>query len=177
MANHENIPQRPFGQARIEPAQTEHFSEIIQLASVIWHAYYPGIISTEQIDYMLERGYNMETLLRELEKGIHWDQLVVDDTLVGFASYGPARKSGEMKIHKLYLHPDWQRKGLGSLFLNHMSITSRHQCYQTLILNVNKHNTAAINAYKKNGFHIRESIEVDIGHGYIMDDYVMEKSI
>jgi hypothetical protein len=30
---------------------------LIPLAGRIWHAHYPDIITVEQIDYMLERGY------------------------------------------------------------------------------------------------------------------------
>ena len=48
---------------------------------------------------------------------------------------------------------------------------------RTLMLNVNKHNTQAIRAYEKHGFAIRDAVVVDIGGGFVMDDYVMAKRI
>ena len=36
------------------------------LADRIWRAYYPGIISQGQIEYMLERGYAIPALEKEL---------------------------------------------------------------------------------------------------------------
>jgi RimJ/RimL family protein N-acetyltransferase len=46
-----------------------------------------------------------------------------------------------------------------------------------LILSVNKRNTKAITAYKRNGFAIVESVVTDIGGGFVMDDYVMAKEL
>ena len=48
---------------------------------------------------------------------------------------------------------------------------------QFLRLNVNKHNEKAIRAYLRNGFRTVESVKNDIGNGFFMDDYVMEKRL
>ena len=47
----------------------------------------------------------------------------------------------------------------------------------TLILAVNKGNARAIAAYQKHGFAVRESVRVDIGGGFVMDDFIMARSI
>ena len=44
-------------------------------------------------------------------------------------------------------------------------------------MQVNKANVRAIAAYKKAGFHIAQEAVFDIGHGFVMDDYLMEKLI
>jgi hypothetical protein len=41
--------------SQILPASEADFPGIAALAGVIWRAHYPGIISTEQIDYMLSK--------------------------------------------------------------------------------------------------------------------------
>ena len=46
-----------------------------------------------------------------------------------------------------------------------------------LYLTVNKHNEMAIRAYKAKGFEVIDAVETDIGDGYIMDDYIMEKKL
>ena len=46
-----------------------------------------------------------------------------------------------------------------------------------MYLTVNKYNEMGIRAYQAKGFETIESVETDIGRGFIMDDYVMEKRI
>jgi hypothetical protein len=45
------------------------------------------------------------------------------------------------------------------------------------MLQVYKRNLSAIAVYRACGFTIREAIVLDIGQGYVMDDYVMEKAL
>ena len=162
-------------QAVIEAAAAEHLAGISALADIIWRAHYPGIISQEQIDYMLARMYDLEVMRRELELGIAYDRLLVDGTLRGFSSYGPASKADELKLHKLYVHPDYQRLGLGGSLLKRAEQVARKRGFSTIILAVNKKNTRAVAAYRKHGYTIRESVVADIGGGFVMDDYVMAK--
>ncbi|MFN0124154.1 MAG: GNAT family N-acetyltransferase, partial [Blastocatellia bacterium] len=54
---------------------------------------------------------------------------------------------------------------------------ARTRACRTISLCVNKRNTEAIAVYRRMGFAIRSAISVDIGGGYVMDDYVMEKRL
>lgn len=162
---------------QITSATTEHIAEISALAAVIWRAHYPGIISPAQIEYMLAKIYGLEVIQRELESGLAWFRALADGALCGFASAGVAATAGEFKLHKLYVHPDWQRRGIGGALLDAVESAVRAQGATTLILNVNKRNDAAIATYLKRGFTIRKSIVADIGGGFAMDDYVMAKSL
>ncbi|MGA3284507.1 MAG: GNAT family N-acetyltransferase [Verrucomicrobiota bacterium] len=151
---------------------------ISKLASVIWRACYPVIITNAQIDYMLARMYSLDVLRDEIRsQGIRYDQLVVDDELIGFASYGPTAEPGVMKLHKLYLLPALHGRGLGSRLLQHVEREVRAGRGRRLILSVNKRNTKAIAAYQRNGFVIADSVVTDIGGGFVMDDYVMAKDL
>jgi ribosomal protein S18 acetylase RimI-like enzyme len=160
---------------RIERARRQDLPEIIALARLIWRASYPGIISREQIEFMLDWMYDLKKLEAELESGICFVRLMAGAGLVGFASFGPEHE--EMKLHKIYIHPDWQRRGLGSRLLKHVETEAMARGFKKLILGVNKQNRPAIEAYQKNGFRIRTSIISQIGNGFVMDDYVMEKSL
>ena len=44
-------------------------------------------------------------------------------------------------------------------------------------LQVNKRNTSAVAAYLKAGFHIAQEAMFDIGHGFVMDDYLMARAL
>jgi GNAT superfamily N-acetyltransferase len=96
---------------------------------------------------------------------------------VGFCSFGPAKYPKEMKIHKLYVLPRFQRHGYGSGALHCIERLCREYGIITMTLAVNKHNSSAIHAYKRRGFVVRESVTADIGEGFIMDDYIMEKKL
>jgi diamine N-acetyltransferase len=151
---------------------------IAALAGVIWRAYYRGIISSEQIEYMLERMYAIETMRSEIRReGICYERLLVDDEFVGIASYGPAGPPETFKLHKLYLHPERHGRGLGTVLLKHCESEARQAGARRLVLNVNKQNTRAISIYRRNDYRITDSVVVDIGGGFVMDDYVMEKCV
>ena len=47
---------------------------------------------------------------------------------------------------------------------------------KTLSLNVNRFNSA-LTFYEKIGFKIIDEVNVDIGNGYFMEDYIMEKQL
>jgi len=163
---------------QILEAGIRHISEIRELAHLVWHACYPGIITIEQVRYMLERGYEPEILKKEIEReNIIFERLLSKGTLIGFASHGPTGTEGETKIHKLYIHPEHHRQGHGGSLLKHIAGKRRAEGISTLVLAVNKRNTQAIQAYRKNKFRIREEVVVDIGGGFLMDDYIMEKPL
>ena len=170
-------PQLP-GRAEILPATEEHLPALAELAGVIWRQHYPGIISHEQIEYMLARMYSLEVLRDEmLTKGIRFVRLLVAGRFVGFASYGPASAPGVMKLHKCYLLPEMHGRGLGSRLLQHCERAVRELGARPLILAVNKQNTKAVAAYQRNGFVVVESVITDFGNGFVMDDYIMAKDL
>ena len=83
----------------------------------------------------------------------------------------------KLKIDKLYIHCDYHHKGYGALLVTDAIDIMQGNNFQLLILAVNKRNEKAIGSYRKYGFVVRESIVDDIGHGFVMDDYVMEKKL
>jgi len=150
---------------------------LIPLAHRIWHAHYPSIITVEQIDFMLERGYTREIILDEINnRGMIWLTIRHSDEMIGFASLGP-HGPGVMKLHKLYLLPQYHGSGIGGRALAEVERIAREEGDDTLILNVNRHNTKAIRAYLRAGWHIAEEVVVDIGGGFVMDDNIMMKPL
>ena len=161
----------------IRAARLEDLVTVRALAREIWPMCYRGIISAGQIAYMLERMYSLEQLRAEMAAGIAFDLLLEGQSPIGFASYGGTETSGECKLHKLYLRPSHHGRGLGSLLLRHVIDAVKGRGFSTLILSVNKHNAAAIAAYRRNGFVTREEVVIDISGGFVMDDYVMALSL
>jgi GNAT superfamily N-acetyltransferase len=151
---------------------------LAELAGVIWRACYPGIISLEQIEYMLARMYALDTLRDEIHsQGIQFYRLLLDTQFVGFASLGPTDTAEVTKLHKLYLRLELHGHGLGSLLLHHCENEAQGSGARRLILAVNKRNSRALAAYQRNGFTVVDSIVTDIGGGFVMDDFVMAKDL
>jgi len=163
-------------QVEIRPVTPPDVPAIAALAREIWQATYPGIITQEQIDFMLEQRYGHERLYDDLEDLHKWlDQAFHDGRRVGFA-FSEIYK-GEFKLDKLYIHPDVQRRGVGGQLIAHVAERARREGYPCVILQVNKRNTNAINSYQKYGFEVRTATVENIGGGYVMDDFVMEKKL
>jgi len=151
---------------------------VTALARLVWQQTYPGIISGEQIDFMLEQRYNPQRLLEELTMpSLWWDQARVEGQLVGFSSCLLTAAGREMKLDKLYVDPARQRLGIGATLIEQVVRRAVQAHCEALILAVNKCNERAIVAYRKHGFVVRESVCVDIGNGFVMDDFIMAKSL
>jgi len=162
----------------ILPAAVSDLPAITRLAEMIWRAHYPGIISPEQIEYMLNRMYDLVTLEREVrDLGVRFERLLVDGALAGFAAHGPTLDPRVRKLHKLYLHPQWQGRGLGSRLLRHCEEEARRLGAQRMVLTVNRQNLKAVAAYRRNQYRVQETVVTPIGNGFVMDDFLMAKTL
>ncbi|MCL2160614.1 MAG: GNAT family N-acetyltransferase [Betaproteobacteria bacterium] len=160
----------------IRPILPDDVPAIVGLARTTWLDAYKIIISPEQIDYMLAQRYNPARLCAEAEDPQKWlRQAYVDGVLAGFAACEIHK--GEFKLDKLYIRPDMQRKGIGAALIEHTAAIAREQGFSSMILAVNKQNEQAIHAYTQYGFRVRDKTVTDIGNGFTMDDYVMEKGL
>ncbi len=149
-----------------------------RLADVIWRQHYPGIITVAQIDYMLAQGYSpaaLSSLLEMPHAGIAIAR--ADGEPVGFVAWYPGNEPATMKLDKLYVLPAWHGQGVGRRLIGHVEQAARNAGCRFIVLNVNKHNTQSIAAYERCGFAKRESVVVDIGGGFVMDDFVLAKSL
>lgn len=144
------------------------------LADRIWRQHYASIISQQQIDYMLSQRYRPELITAQLSNpDIGWRKLVLGQAIIGFSCCLRIHRSDELKIDKLYIHCDHHRKGYGALLVADAVELIRGYRLQSLFLTVNKDNHTAITAYRCYGFEITEDSVVDIGGGFIMNDYRM----
>lgn len=152
----------------------EQLNVVIDLTKKIWPVAYGEILSKEQLDYMIDKFYN-EPALRELIQKGHVFYVAQDDkdNYVGFVSYEINCEPNKTKIHKIYVLPETQGTGLGRQFFELVKDKAIENNQNAIFLNVNKYNNA-IHFYMKLGFTKVKDEVIDIGNGYVMDDYVME---
>ncbi|MFC4815653.1 GNAT family N-acetyltransferase [Flavobacterium sp. GCM10023249] len=158
-------------------ATKEQLAIVRDLAYAIWPATYGEILSKEQLEYMLDNFYAISSLEEQINNG-HVFLLIQDEGVnLGFAAYEVnCKDSGKTKLHKIYVLPQTQGKGLGKLLLTEVENRAKAAQNTHLFLNVNKYNNAQ-EFYKAKGFIIAYEEVIDIGQGYVMDDYVMEKPL
>jgi diamine N-acetyltransferase len=154
------------------------FTTLRTLGETIWRQHYSAIISLAQIDYMLAGRYVPEKLRAYLGAQDRWLKLLVlDGNAVGYCSYAFTDNVAELKLEQLYLLATFKGQGLGGLMLRHVEAQARAHGKSSLMLTVNKHNTDSIAVYRHAGFTVREEAVFEIGNGYVMDDYVMHKTL
>lgn len=149
---------------------------LANLASEIWHEYWPIILSQEQIDYMVEKFQSPAVMQSQIENDRYIYNILEDrDNFIGY--FGICPKDDYLFLSKLYIKKDFRRLGCGRLAFNKIKQMSLELGKKKIQLTVNKNNINTIKAYEKWGFKTIDSVVTDIGYGFVMDDYIMEYSL
>lgn len=149
---------------------------INSLARDVFYSTYSPILSAEQLDYMFDMMYSLESLRRQIEeKGAQYFIAYRGDVSTGYISIIELDK-GRYHLDKIYVLLPFQGEGLGRKLVDfateHLRKTAGvERLYLTL--NVNRNNSA-IGFYKNLGFEVLRSGDFDIGNGYFMNDYIMQ---
>ncbi len=159
----------------IQKATPEDINLVRELTYKVWPQTYTGLLSQEQIAYMLEMMYSPGSLQQQMNSGAQFIIIYEGDEPVGFASYQEI-KPAVFKLHKLYVLPSQQGKGTGRFIIDHICNEIKAKGATALQLQVNRNNKAKL-FYEKLHFTLLEEIKLDIGNGFIMDDYVMQKEL
>ena len=160
---------------KIRTASIDDIRLIRELTFKVWPQTYANIISQQQIDYMLEMMYSEGSLRKQMEDGCRFIIAEDGNEPVGFAAYEKIR-STVFKLHKLYILTSQQGKGTGRLVIDYISKEIKQRGATALQLQVNWYNKAG-SFYEKLGFVVIDEADFDIGNGYFMNDYVMERKL
>ncbi len=160
----------------IIPAQTkENYLIIEELAKIIWTEHYTPIIGEDQVSYMLEKFQSKTAVEKQIEEGMEYFLLMLQENPVGYFSFKITNDS--IFLSKLYVLNSARGNGVGKKALLFIEEKGIEKELNKIRLTVNKYNSNSIKAYEKMGFKNIEAIVQDIGNGYIMDDYVLEKPL
>ena len=162
----------------IRKATLDDILTIQQIAHTTWYPTFEDILSQEQIQYMLEMMYSTGSLTEQIEIKKHNFYLAEENNIaLGFISVEfHYQKQSTAKIHKIYILPSAQGKGIGKLLMQKAESLAKESNQNTISLNVNRFNKA-LNFYENLGYKIVKSEDIDIGNGYLMEDFVLEKHI
>lgn len=174
---------------QIRPATPADYLTVERIAHQTWPNTYRSILSAEQFDHMLHWMYSPEAIAEQIEQKNHVFLMAVSDAgeTVGYVSYeldyvrddisfGETTSLKITKIHKLYLLPQTQGQGIGRLLIDEVAQRALAAGNTALGLNVNRQNRA-VQFYERMGFSIITSEDIDIGNGFLMEDFVMQKPL
>ncbi len=162
----------------LQIASLEQLNTVRELAKIIWPRSFVDILTSEQIVFMMDWMYSLETLEKQHKEGQVFLLVYEDDTPIGFSAFETnIKKTGKTKIHKIYIDQRVQGKGVGRSVMDFIANSAIQNNQSHLILNVNRFNQKAIDFYYSIGFKEAFREVIDIGNGFVMDDIVMEKEV
>ncbi len=147
--------------------------KLSDLASEIWHDYWPCILSSAQIDYMVAKFQSFNALKEQINDE-NYIYNIIEDNNNSIGYFGVCPKENYLFLSKLYIKKNYRAMGYGKkAFIKIIEIAKLHN-RNSIQLTVNKYNSNTIKAYEKWGFKTINSVVTDIGEDFVMDDYIME---
>ena len=159
---------------KIRKATLEDIEMINRLAWIVFPHTYKEILSTEQMEYMMDWMYSPENLHKQMTEDGHIYYLAFEgDEPAGYLSIQPESEH-TYHLQKIYVLPSFQRKKLGKLLFEQAikAIKALHPEPGQMRLNVNRQNKA-LTFYEKMGMKKVDEGDFHIGNGYYMNDYIM----
>jgi GNAT superfamily N-acetyltransferase len=162
---------------RFDPLTPADFATVRDLGERIWRQHYASIISLAQIEYMLRGRYTDDRLAAYVDAADRWLCVVHrGDVAIGYFSWARV-DAATVKLEQLYLLADVRGSGIGGRMLAHVEAAARGLGAARVMLTVNKQNRDALAVYERRQYRVRESAVFDIGGGFVMDDFVLEKDV
>jgi len=149
---------------------------IAQLADTIWRHHYIPITGIGQVEYMLNKYQSADAISKQIEEdGFEYFILTFEKNAVGYISI--KKEKATLFLSKIYVLSDYRGKKIGKTAMQFIENKAKEYHLKTIMLTVNKGNVNSIKAYEKLGFVNVGALVKDIGDGFVMDDYKMEKTI
>lgn len=154
----------------------EQLVTLAALADAIWHEFFPGIITVEQVDYMVRKFQSYDAMRQQIREGYIYYLFALDGEIVGYTGIHP-EENERLFLSKLYLKKEYRGQGLASEAFEFLVQFCKDHGLGSIWLTVNRYNEHSILVYEKKGFVKVRTQAADIGNGFVMDDYIMEKRV
>ncbi|HPK09325.1 MAG TPA: GNAT family N-acetyltransferase [Saprospiraceae bacterium] len=152
---------------------TDEYLDFKKLVDKIWPSYFSSILSPDQIDYMMNMMYSQESFVADIANSCQYYFIELNHEKIGYLAYQLNFEPHTCKLHKFYLLEMVRGKGIGRKTISWVESQCKKSKNTGLILNVNRFNET-VEIYRSLGFTVIKEIDVEIGRGYLMEDYIME---
>jgi len=154
----------------------QQIAVVAGLAREIWYEYYVPLIGQAQVDYMVGKFQSAGAVAGQIREGYEYLLIERGAQSIGYCALQSQPIDGSLFLSKLYLLRDARGGGTGRVCMEFIEQLACRRGLNQLWLTVNKGNPA-VKAYERLGFRIAADIVMDIGGGFVMDDFRMEKSL
>jgi ribosomal protein S18 acetylase RimI-like enzyme len=160
----------------IRVSDAAQIGQIAMLAQQIWHEHYTPIIGVDQVRYMLERFQSGKAIATQIShQGYDYYLIRAGEEGCGYLAVRPEERA--LFLSKIYLTTQVRGRGWGRAALGFVEGLARDRGLDRISLTVNKNNNGSIAFYRASGFSVTGSVVQDIGAGYVMDDYCLERLV
>ncbi len=159
------------------PVETaEDITAVTELATEIWTEHFPPIIGAAQTVYMIKTFQSAEAVRRQItEDGYQYYLLQSGSDRIGYTAVHPEPGNHAMFLSKIYIRKSFRGRGFSRITIEFIASLARERGLTMIYLTDNKNNLSSLAVYEKLGFVRARELVTEIGHGFVMDDYVMEK--
>ena len=157
----------------------EQIDTLCRIADRVWHLTYDALLPQGQVEYMLDKFQSGHAVKEQMAHQNYQYYLVLcGGESAGFVGFAPRYEGREeMFLSKVYLLPEYRGHGAVSKAMAFVEEQARKERLPLIRLTVNKENTHAFEVYRHYGFQVADKVETDMGSGYVMDDYIMVKTL
>jgi ribosomal protein S18 acetylase RimI-like enzyme len=154
-------------------AKPEDAPAIRSFLEKVWYATYTGLLPEPVIQKAIEKWFDTSFLAKQAEDPEIFFLLAIEaDEIIGLTTTRML-DSETMNLGRLYIHPNYQGRGLGSLLMQ-KAMESFSGSYQKIRLGVIQGNQNAISFYQHKGF-IQTGSETEVIEGFPLVVLIMEK--
>lgn len=160
----------------VKVEKPEQIEMVEKIAAIVWEEHYKGNLSDEQIKYMLVKFQSFQAIFEAIKSdGYEYYLFYIGDVPFGYMGF--KAKNNKLFLSKLYILKECRGKGYSKKAFEFMEHYCKHNGLTSIWLTCNKNNANSLKVYEKSGFKFVREMVTDIGHGYVMDDYVLEKDL
>ena len=157
-------------------SELQDFQILEELARRIWEEHYTPIIGEDQVSYMMEKFQQAEVMQRQAAHEDYRYYLVYyQSRIAGYFSFKTMDR--DLFLSKFYLEKEFRGKGLARQMMEFIENRAAEAGLERISLTVNKNNLNSIAAYQAMGFDVTEPVVIDIGGGFVMDDFRMMRNL
>lgn len=154
---------------------TQDIQDTARLAQMIWREHFTPIIGEKQVDYMLDKFQSAPVIAEQIRQGYLYFALMSDNRQIGYTAF--RIDDDVLFLSKLYIQKEFRGRGYARIVLDKAEETAKKNTKPVVRLTCNKNNANSLAVYKKLGFLTVREEKTDIGSGFFMDDYILEKQI
>ncbi|TWO31906.1 GNAT family N-acetyltransferase [Seonamhaeicola sediminis] len=154
---------------------TQDFQNIATLADIIWREHYIPMIGLPQVNYMLGKFQSVNAIAHQVANGFEYYLLQYENVSVGYISI--KKETGVLFLSKFYVLSEYRGKNIGREALIFIEEKAKIYNLEKIRLTVNVNNLKSIKVYETFGFNNVGSVVIDIGKGFVMDDFEMVKKL